>query len=79
MAEAAARPLASPRLSPEIATPLVDAVCADVGRMLWPDFLHSDLSPYNILWNGETYRIEMSPVCLTVACCNDVISSLTLK
>jgi len=68
-----ARSLASARLSPEIATALFDAVCADVERMFWLDVLHSDLSPYNILWNGETYRTEMSPVRLTVASCNDVI------
>jgi RIO kinase 1 len=53
---AVARPLASARLSPEAAAPLFDAVCADVERMLWLDVLHADLSPYNILWNGEDYR-----------------------
>jgi RIO kinase 1 len=53
----AARPLASARISPEIAAPLFDAVCADVERMLWLDVIHADLSPYNILWNGEAYRI----------------------
>lgn len=25
--------------------------------MLWLDMLHADLSPYNILWTGEDYRI----------------------
>jgi RIO kinase 1 len=52
-----ARPLATARLSPELARSLFDAVCADVERMLWLDVVHADLSPYNILWGGEAYRI----------------------
>jgi RIO kinase 1 len=52
-----ARPLASARLSPQIASTLFDAVCADIERMLWLDVLHADLSPYNILWSGQAYRI----------------------
>jgi RIO kinase 1 len=52
-----ARPLASARLSPEVAAALFADVCADVERMLWFDVLHADLSPYNLLWNGEGYRI----------------------
>jgi RIO kinase 1 len=50
-------PLASARLSPDLATPLFEAVCADVERMLWLDVLHADLSPYNILWDGGAHRI----------------------
>jgi RIO kinase 1 len=52
-----ARPLASARLSPQLAPSLFDALCADVERMLWLDVLHADLSPYNILWSGDSYRI----------------------
>jgi len=52
-----ARPLASARLSPSTAAGLFGALCADVESMLWLDVLHGDLSPYNVLWNGEGYRI----------------------
>jgi RIO kinase 1 len=52
-----APPLATARLSPELARSLFQAVCTDVEQMLWLDVLHADLSPYNILWNGEAYRI----------------------
>jgi RIO kinase 1 len=52
-----ARPLASARLLPQVAAALFEDVCADVERMLWFDVLHADLSPYNLLWNGERYRI----------------------
>jgi RIO kinase 1 len=52
-----ARPLANARPSPELACSLFHAVCTDVERMLWLDVLHADLSPYNILWNGQTYWI----------------------
>lgn len=52
-----ARPLAAARLSAEVATRLFHALCADVERMLWLDVLHADLSPFNILWNGDAYRI----------------------
>jgi RIO kinase 1 len=52
-----AAPLASARLSPSTAAGLFAALCADVEQMLWLDVLHGDLSPYNVLWNGEGYRI----------------------
>jgi RIO kinase 1 len=52
-----ARPLASARLSPQLASSLFEALCADVEDMLWLDVLHSDLSPYNVLWSGHAYRI----------------------
>jgi RIO kinase 1 len=52
-----AQPLATARLAPEVASSLFEAVCTDVERMLWLDVLHADLSPYNILWNGQDYRI----------------------
>jgi len=52
-----APPLASASLSAELAVSLFHAVCADVETMLWVDVLHADLSPYNILWSGEDYRI----------------------
>jgi serine/threonine-protein kinase RIO1 len=52
-----ARPLASARLSPEVAASLFEALCADVEQMLWLDVLHADLSPCNILWSGHAYRI----------------------
>jgi RIO kinase 1 len=52
-----ARPLASARLSAQLAPSLFEAVCDDVERMLWLDVLHADLSPYNILWSGDAYRI----------------------
>jgi RIO kinase 1 len=52
-----ARPLAATRLSPAASLALFDAVCTDVERMLWLDVLHADLSPFNILWDGERYRI----------------------
>jgi RIO kinase 1 len=52
-----ARPLAASRLSPAASLALFDAICTDVERMLWLDVLHADLSPFNILWDGERYRI----------------------
>jgi len=52
-----AHTLASVRLSPDIAFALFDAICSEVERMLRLDVLHADLSPYNILWTGEDYRI----------------------
>ena len=52
-----APPLIAASLSPEIASALFAALCADVERMLWLDVLHGDLSPYNILWNGAGYRV----------------------
>jgi RIO kinase 1 len=51
------RPLASARLSPQLASYLFEALCADVEHMLWLDVLHADLSPYNILWSAHAYRI----------------------
>jgi RIO kinase 1 len=52
-----APPLASARLSPQLASSLYEALCADIEQMLWLDVLHADLSPYNILWSGQAYRI----------------------
>src|ERR1051325_10295980 len=52
-----ARPLASAHLSPETAPALFDAICSEVEHMLWLDIVHGDLSPYNILWTGNDYRI----------------------
>lgn len=45
------------RLDPAIAAQLFAAICNDVEHMLALHVLHGDLSPYNILWDGETYRI----------------------
>jgi RIO kinase 1 len=53
----AAPPLATARPSPELAQSLFAALCDDVERMLAQHVLHGDLSPYNVLWNGEGYRI----------------------
>jgi RIO kinase 1 len=52
-----APPLITTHLSPEVASALFAALCADVERMLWLDVLHGDLSPYNVLWNGAGYRV----------------------
>ncbi len=52
-----APPLARARLSPHEAEALFAAVCDDVERMLGLHLIHGDLSPYNILWNGESYCI----------------------
>jgi RIO kinase 1 len=52
-----APPLITANLSPEVASALFAALCADVERMLWLDVLHGDLSPYNVLWNGAGYRV----------------------
>jgi RIO kinase 1 len=38
-----ARPLASARLSPQLALSLFEALCADVEHKLWLDVLHADL------------------------------------
>jgi RIO kinase 1 len=52
-----AQPLGVARLSAQVAAALFDEICGDVERMLWLDVLHGDLSPYNILWNGQSHRI----------------------
>jgi RIO kinase 1 len=52
-----APPLAGAHLAPEVAAALFDAVCEEIEQMLSLDVLHADLSPYNILWTGEAYRI----------------------
>lgn len=52
-----AAPLREAELSPGSAAWLYQSLCGDVEQMLWLDVLHGDLSPYNVLWNGETYRI----------------------
>lgn len=52
-----AHSLASARLEPELAAALFEAVCSEIEDMLRLDVLHADLSPYNILWTGEGYRI----------------------
>jgi RIO kinase 1 len=52
-----AAPLGRAQLASEVARPLFDALCDDIEQMLWLDLLHGDLSPYNVLWNGESYRI----------------------
>lgn len=54
---AAAPPLAAARPSAELARALFLALCDEVERMLAEHVLHGDLSPYNVLWNGEGYRI----------------------
>lgn len=36
---------------------LFDSICRDVDDMLALHVVHADLSGYNILWNGESYRI----------------------
>jgi RIO kinase 1 len=49
--------LAHARLDSETASSLFAALCDDVERMLWLDVVHGDLSPYNVLWNGESYCV----------------------
>lgn len=52
-----AAPLANTTLPADVAPALFQALCDDVEQMLALDLLHGDLSPYNVLWNGEEYRI----------------------
>ncbi len=52
-----AAPLHTAQLDAATATALFDSICDDIAHMLALHVLHGDLSPYNILWNGETYRI----------------------
>lgn len=55
--DTAAPPLHTARLDAASASSLFETVCQDVEDMLALHLLHGDLSPYNILWNGSTYRI----------------------
>ena len=52
-----APPLARADLSPREAQGVFAALCGDIEQLLWLDLIHGDLSPYNILWNGEGCRI----------------------
>jgi RIO kinase 1 len=54
---AVAPQLSTARLDPSSASGLFHAICSDVADMLALHVLHGDLSPYNILWNGDAYRI----------------------
>jgi RIO kinase 1 len=52
-----APPLASAELSGAAGHRLFESICDDVERMLALHVVHGDLSPYNILWADESYRI----------------------
>lgn len=52
-----ASPLASAMLDASSARRLFDALCRDVEDMLALHVVHADLSAYNVMWNGEQYRI----------------------
>jgi RIO kinase 1 len=49
--------LGTAHLDPQSAADLFHAICIDIEDMLALHVLHGDLSPYNILWNGDAYRI----------------------
>ncbi len=52
-----APPLYASKFSTVEATSLFESLSGDVEAMLRLDLVHGDLSPYNVLWNGEDYRI----------------------
>jgi RIO kinase 1 len=52
-----APPLVGASFDSASAAALFDALCDDVEDMLALHVVHGDLSPYNVLWNGEEYRI----------------------
>jgi RIO kinase 1 len=54
---AVAPQLSTARLDESAASDVFHAICGDVEDMLALNVLHGDLSPYNILWNGDAYRI----------------------
>jgi len=54
---AVAPQLSTARLDSSSASGLFHAICSDIEDMLTLHVLHGDLSPYNILWNGDAYRI----------------------
>lgn len=54
---AVAPQLNTTRLDASSAFELFHAICSDVEDMLALHVLHGDLSPYNILWNGDAHRI----------------------
>jgi RIO kinase 1 len=54
---AVAPQLSTVPLDASVAFDLFRAICSDVEDMLALHVLHGDLSPYNILWNGDAHRI----------------------
>lgn len=52
-----ASPLYATKLARDVATTVFESLRRDVEAMLELDLIHGDLSPYNVLWNGEAYRI----------------------
>jgi RIO kinase 1 len=52
-----APPLHGSPLEHDTAAELFDSLQRDIGDMLRLDLVHGDLSPYNILWNGQDYRL----------------------
>lgn len=52
-----AAPLIEVALETQVARDLFDHLCHDIEDMLALQVVHGDLSPYNILWDGEAHRI----------------------
>lgn len=52
-----APPLHGKHLDHDTAAALFDALQRDIGDMLQLDLVHGDLSPYNVLWNGQEHRL----------------------
>jgi RIO kinase 1 len=52
-----APPLLGGDLARDVAAGLFASLCEVVDAMLALGLVHADLSPYNVLWNGEQYRV----------------------